>query len=70
MDEVSVMEKKQDRESRACIGGVCCQVESCRHHTRGGQCTAPHIDVKSESALTKAETFCGTYAPVDTWHFA
>lgn len=63
---INVAEK---HESRECISGVCCQVESCRHHARGGQCTAPHIDVKSEAALTKAETFCGTFAPVDTWRY-
>ena len=59
----------QKQESRDCISGVCCQVESCKHHARGDQCTAPHIDVRNESALTKAETFCGTFTPVDTWQF-
>ena len=39
-----------------CISGVCCNVESCRHHAEGDVCTASHIDVKNESAATKAET--------------
>ena len=53
-----------------CISGVCCRVESCRHHADGDVCTASRIDVKSESAVTKAETFCGTFAPADNWSFA
>ena len=52
-----------------CISGVCCQVECCKHHAEGDVCTASHIDVKNESAVTKAETFCGTFTPADTWHF-
>jgi hypothetical protein len=50
-----------------CISGVCCSVESCRHHAKGNVCTAPHIDVRNEAAVTKAETFCGTFAPADSW---
>ena len=69
MRGVISVDRKQGNESRECINGVCCSVESCRHHARGDQCTAPHIDVRNESALTKAETFCGTFAPVDTWRY-
>ena len=69
MRGVIIVDMEMGSESRDCIRGVCCSVENCKHHARGGQCTAPHIDVKHESALTKAETFCGTFTPVDTWQF-
>lgn len=55
---------KQDT-GRDCLGGVCCHVENCRHHAAGNFCTAERIDVKNEAALTKAETFCGTFAPAE-----
>lgn len=58
---------KHEGERTDCLNGVCCQVENCVHHAVGGQCTAAHIDVKNESALTKAETFCGTFRPIETW---
>ena len=50
-----------------CISGVNCQVENCQYHTTGNLCTAAGIDVKNETAHTKAETFCGTFTPVDSW---
>ena len=59
--------EKQDSRNTACLGGVCCHVENCVYHARGNMCTATHIDVKNESALTKAETFCGTFAPTNSW---
>ncbi len=59
--------EKNDGRSKGCLGGVCCHVESCAYHTRGNLCTAAQIDVKNENALTKAETFCGTFAPVNSW---
>ena len=46
-----------------CIHGIRCHVENSIHHTKGGACTAGQIDVKNENAMTKAETFCGTFAP-------
>ena len=57
-----------EKTAKNCIQGVSCQVENCRHHKPGDHCAAQRIDVKNESALTKAETFCGTFAPVDAWH--
>ena len=51
-----------------CLHGVRCNVESCAYHGAGNVCTAAAIDVRNENALTKAETFCGTFAPEDTWH--
>lgn len=56
--------KKQEN----CIPGVRCNVESCAHHGDGNVCTAAAINVRNENALTKAETFCGTFTPEDTWH--
>ncbi|MCD7748772.1 MAG: DUF1540 domain-containing protein [Oscillospiraceae bacterium] len=62
------MDKRNcDSQGCDCISGVCCSVENCKHHAIGDVCTATHINVKSEDATTKAETFCGTFAPVDTW---
>ena len=55
------------KKSGSCLSGVSCQVENCRHHAEGDMCMARQIDVKNETALTKAETFCGTFAPVDPW---
>ena len=63
------MDQKKNCGGRTCINGVCCTVESCKHHTIGDQCTATHINVKNEDATTKSETFCGTFAPVDTWQY-
>ena len=62
------MEKKSC-ECQDCISGVCCTVENCKHHAIGDMCTATHINVKSEDATTKADTFCGTFTPVDTWQY-
>ena len=53
------------KNSPKCIPGVCCHVENCVHHTKGDMCDAGGIDVKNENALTKAETFCGTFTPVN-----
>ena len=61
------MDTKSSR-SQDCIRGVCCHVENCKFHDHGNVCTAAHIDVKNESALTKAETFCGTFTPTDSWN--
>lgn len=58
---------KDKRASNGHFSGVYCQVENCRHHAAGDMCTADSIDVKNEQALTKAETFCGTFAPSETW---
>ena len=56
------------KKRESCIRGVRCHVENCMHHGAGNVCTAAAIDVRNENALTKAETFCGTFAPEDTWH--
>ena len=58
---------KKTGSGQECISGVCCHVENCTYHTKGDMCSAGSIDVKNENALTKAETFCGTFAPVDAW---
>ena len=63
------MEDKKNCGGRDCINGVNCTVANCKHHTLSDQCTATHINVKSEEAVTKAETFCGTFSPVDTWQY-
>lgn len=59
------MSKKNS--GRECLHGVCCSVENCTYHAKGGMCTAESIDVKNENALTKAETFCGTFTPIESW---
>lgn len=63
------MDQKKNCGGRDCLSSVRCSVENCVHHTIGNECTAGHITVKSEDATTKAETFCGTFAPVDTWQY-
>ena len=63
------MENKKNCGGQDCISGVCCSVTNCVHHAIGDQCTAKHINVKSENAVTTAETFCGTFSPVDTWQY-
>lgn len=60
----------ENNEAKCGIRGVRCHVENCAHHSRGNICTAASIDVRNEDALTKAETFCGTFTPEDTWHIS
>lgn len=64
--EVIKVDKKNGCENRGCISGVCCQVDDCKYHAIGNQCTASHIDVKTENTASKTHTFCGTFTPVDT----
>lgn len=49
------------------LPGVGCDVTTCKFNgTRCGAgmtCCAEHINVRNESALRKAETFCGTFEP-------
>jgi hypothetical protein len=45
------------------LNGVGCDVSNCKYHTKDDKCTAPGIQVESENAMRKAETFCGTFAP-------
>ena len=46
--------------------GVGCDVSSCKYNTVDCRCCAEHIKVKSEKAVTKGETYCGTYCPRGT----
>ncbi len=59
---------KKRPENGNCIAGVCCNVENCAHHDIGDVCTAQSINVKNDSALTEAETFCSTFKPSETQH--
>ena len=59
---------KKANDGKSCISGVRCQVENCSYHGAGNVCTAGKIDVRNEDALTKAETFCGTFTPSETWN--
>ncbi len=43
--------------------GVNCDVANCKYHGHDNRCCADNIMVESPSALKKAETFCGTFAP-------
>lgn len=47
------------------LNGVGCDVTSCRyngcHCGSGCTCCADHIQVRSENAMRKAETFCSTF---------
>lgn len=64
--EVIEVDNKNGCENRGCLSGVCCHVENCKHHAHGNFCTASHIDVKTETAVSKTQTFCNTFAPLDT----
>lgn len=44
------------------INGVECGVINCMYNTNGKKCTADRIQVRNESAMKKAETFCSTFA--------
>ena len=46
--------------------GVGCDVTACKYNTVDCRCSAEHIKVKSERALTKGETYCGTFCPRGT----
>ncbi|MBQ9412786.1 MAG: DUF1540 domain-containing protein [Oscillospiraceae bacterium] len=51
----------ENTASAACIG---CEVRNCKFHDRVGDCcTAAHITVENKSAVSKGETFCGTFIP-------
>ena len=46
--------------------GVGCDVTSCKYITTDCRCCAEQIKVKSEKAVTKGETYCGTFCPRGT----
>lgn len=50
-----------------CLDGVTCAVDHCKYHSEGNRCTAKHIDVKDNNAVTQEETLCGTFRSMDTW---
>ena len=41
--------------------GVGCDVINCKYHGGDNCCHAESISVESQSAIRKAETFCGTF---------
>lgn len=43
--------------------GVGCDVVSCRYHGCDNYCHAGNINVESENAIRKVETFCATFEP-------
>lgn len=45
------------------IYGVTCDVVNCKFHGHDNRCVADRINVESQNAIKKAETFCGTFAP-------
>ena len=45
---------------------VGCDVTSCKYNTVDCKCSADSIKVKNERALTKGETYCGTFCPRGT----
>ena len=49
-----------------CRPGVDCDVTACKYNTVDCRCSAEHIKVKNEHALTKGETYCGTFCPRGT----
>ncbi len=51
---------------KECNPGVGCDVSSCKYNTVDYRCSAEHIKVKNERAMTKGETYCGTFCPRGT----
>lgn len=49
--------------SRDQITGVGCDVTNCKYNTIDSKCSASHIDVQSDRATTKSETYCATFCP-------
>ena len=45
---------------------VGCDVTSCKYNTVDCKCSADSSKVKNERALTKGETYCGTFCPRGT----
>ena len=43
--------------------GVGCSVTNCKYNTVDCRCTAEKINVRSEKAETKGETYCSTFCP-------
>ena len=53
--------KSEIDSSVTCVG---CEVRNCKFNDiSGGYCTANQISVLNKSAVTKGETFCGTFTP-------
>ena len=52
-----------NRMSRDQITGVGCDVPNCKYNTIDSKCSASHIDVQSDRATTKSETYCATFCP-------
>lgn len=51
-------------DSKNCCGdiqGVSCDATNCKYNTTDCKCTAGSIKVKNEKAVTKGETYCGTF---------
>ena len=43
--------------------GVGCDVTNCKYNTVDCRCSAARINVQSEHAITKGETYCSTFCP-------
>lgn len=50
-------------KSKCSTPGVGCDVTRCKYNTVDCRCTAQHIQVHSEKASTKGETYCSTFCP-------
>ena len=46
--------------------GVGCDVSNCKYNTIDCKCSASKINVQSERASTKGETYCSTFCPRGT----
>jgi len=46
------------------LTGVGCDVKNCKYHSNDDKCYANSITVESPSAVSKSETFCGTFTPI------
>ena len=57
------MSEKKTREPNP---GVGCDVTGCKYNTIDCRCSAAHISVQNERAVTKGETYCSTFCPRGT----
>jgi len=48
------------------LPGVGCDVTNCKFNTIDCRCSAARIQVQSEKASTKGETYCSTFCPRGT----
>ena len=52
-----------NKKPNDCSPGVGCDVTNCKYNTIDCRCSANHINVQNERAVTKGETYWSTFCP-------